>query len=307
MSKLASLESLVDVVHAGMTVSFSGFAHSLTPMAFVRELVRRDIRDLVLLGIAEAWAADMLAGAGALRAVIFSNFMFEGYGRCPNFSRAVESGAIDVEDYSHLALASRLAAAGQGLPFAVVRSMLGSDLLGSDDGQPRVRHHVYRSPFGDDPVVLLPAAHPDVVVIHGHRGDIAGNIQVDGATSVIREQARAGATVLATVEQLVAPSVIKARPEQTLVPGSLVSAIAHVPYGAHPTGMYQLYDADYVHIDEYMTASQSIAEFRSYLERVTAGGHRRYLADLGIRRLLDLRADPHFGYRLKSSEGGSPA
>src|SRR4029079_1893596 len=108
-------------------VSFGGFAHSLTPMAVVRELVRRQVGGLELVGIAEAWAADMLAGAGALRRMVFSNFMFEGFGLCRNFSRAIESGAVEFEDYSHFALASRFSAAAQGLPFATVRSLLGSD------------------------------------------------------------------------------------------------------------------------------------------------------------------------------------
>ena len=304
MSKVGTLEELVDVVRPGMSVSFGGFAHSLTPMTFVRELVRRRVDGLVLVGIAEAWAADMLAGAGALRRLVFSNFMFEGFGLCRNFSRAIESGAVEFEDYSHFALASRFSAAAQGLPFTAVRSLLGSDLLGSDDGTQRIRHHEFESPFGGERVVLLPPVSPDVVVIHGHRGDSRGNVQIWGATSVIEEQARAGATVLATVEQLVDSSEIRATPERTVVPGMLVARIAEVPYGAHPTGMYRLYDADYAHIREYADASRDPAHFATYLRDVTQGGHRAYLARLGVRRLLDLRADPHFGYHLALTDQG---
>ena len=120
-------------------------------------------------------------------------------------------GQIEFEDYSHFALASRFAAAAQGLPFATVRSLLGSDLLGSDDGAQRIRHREFESPFGGERVVLLPPVSPDVVVIHWHRGDRHGNVQIWGATSVIEEQARAGATVVATVEQLV-ESRIRATP-----------------------------------------------------------------------------------------------
>lgn len=304
MSKVVTLEELVGIVEPGMSVSFSGFAHSLTPMAFVRELTRRRMHDLTLIGIAEAWAADMLAGAGALRRIVFSNFMFEGFGLCRNFSRAIESGTVEFEDYSHFALASRLAAAGQGLPFATVRSLVGSDLLAEDGGRQRVEHVELDAPFGGDRVVLLPAASPDVVVIHGHRGDSYGNVQIVGATSVVEEQARAGKTVLATVEKLVPPEEIRATPAQTIVPGLLVSKIAEVPYGAHPTGMYRLYDADYAHIREYVAASRDPARFAAYLAEVTLGDHRAYLARLGVRRLLDLRADPHFGYHLERTDSG---
>ena len=304
MTKVARLEDLVDRVQPGMSISFGGFAHSLTPMAFVRELVRRGVRDLELIGIAEAWAADLLAGAGALRRMVFSNFMFEGFGLCRNFSRAIETGAVEFEDYSHFALASRFSAAGLGLPFAAVRSLLGSDLLCDPDGTPRVRHHELASPFDGDRVVLLPAASPDVVVIHGHRGDEHGNVQVIGATSVIEEQARAGKTVLATVDQLVDSAEIRATPNLTVVPGMLVSQIAEVPYGAHPTGMYRLYDADYGHIREYVEASRDPAAFAAYLATVTAGDHAAYLRRLGVARLLALRVDPHFGYHLEPSNGG---
>lgn len=304
MSKEGRLQDLVDIVEPGMSVSFGGFAHSLTPMAFVRQLVRRGTGDLELIGIAEAWAADMLAGAGALRRIVFSNFMFEGFGLCRNFSRAIESGAVEFEDYSHFALASRLAAAGQGLPFTAVRSLAGSDLLDDPDGSARVAHQSFQSPFGPEVVTLLPSASPDVVVIHGHRGDRDGNVQVLGATSVIEEQARAGVTVLATVEEFVDSADIRATPHQTVVPGMLVSRIAEVPYGAHPTGMYRLYDADYVHIREYVEASRTPASFAIYLQNVTDGDHTAYIARLGVRRLLDLRVDPHFGYHLDRTDAG---
>jgi acyl CoA:acetate/3-ketoacid CoA transferase alpha subunit len=299
VSKVCSLEELVDEIPAGASVSFGGFAHSLTPLAVVRELIRRGVGELELVGIAEAWAADMLAGAGALRRMVFSNFMFEGFGLCRNFSRAIETGAIEFEDYSHFALASRFAAAGIGLPFATVRSLLGSDLVKSDGGRPRLEFHELESPFGGEKVLLLPAVAPDVVVIHGHRGDSHGDIQVIGATSVIEEQARAGKKVLATVEAIVDSEVLRRDPSLTVVPGVLVAKIAEVPYGAHPTGMYRLYDADYTHIAEYVTASRDPERFSDYLAQVTAGGQKAYLERLGVSRLLSLRPDPHFGYHLE--------
>ncbi len=303
MNKVVSLEELAEVVQPGMSVSFSGFAHSLTPMAFVRELIRQGVDDLVLVGVAEAWAADMLCGASALRRMVFSNFMFEGFGLCRNFSRAIESGTVEFEDYSHFALASRFAAAAQGLPFTAVRSLIASDLL-AGDGEQRVKHHTYDPPFGGGPVVLLPSVAPDVVVVHGHRGDCEGNVQVEGATAVIEEQAGAGKTVLATVEEIVDTSVLRAAPHHTVVPGMLVSQIAEVPYGAHPTGMYRLYDADYEYIREYVAVSRDPDRFAEHLAEVTAVNHRAYLQRLGVRRLLDLRVDPESGYHLELTEEG---
>ena len=53
MSKVVTFEELVDEIRPGASISFSGFAHSLTPMAVVRELVRRRVDRLTLIGIAE--------------------------------------------------------------------------------------------------------------------------------------------------------------------------------------------------------------------------------------------------------------
>ncbi len=272
-------------------------------MAVVRELVRRDVRGLTLIGIAEAWAADMLAGAGLLDRMVLSNFMFEGFGLCRNFSRAVETGALPVEDYSHFALASRMSAAGLGLPFAAVRSLLGSDILQDEAGVTRVEHQIMQSPFGDEQVVLLPPAAPDVVVIHGHAGDTNGNVHILGATAVIEEQVRAGRKVLATVEEIVDPVELARRKADMVVPGLLVTKIAAVPYGAHPTGMYRLYDADYEYIREYVAASRDAEQFAAYLKDALAGGHEEYLGRLGVRRLLSLRPDPAVGYHLERSGG----
>ena len=61
---------------------------------------------------------------------------------------------------------------------------------------------------------------------------------------------------------------------------------------------YRLYDADYQHIQEYTQASRDPEQFAEYLRRVTEGDHRAYLDRVGVRRLLELRPDPHFGYHL---------
>jgi hypothetical protein len=51
-------------------------------------------------------------------------------------------------------------------------------------------------------------------------------------------------------------------------------------------------------------ASRDAARFATYLAEVTRGDHRAYLARLGVRRLLGLRSDPHFGYHLHLTDQG---
>src|SRR5512146_1010252 len=120
-SKVVSLAEAAARIPDGAHLTISGFAHSLAPLALVREMIRQGKGHLELSSMGDCWAADMLAGAGRLRCARLSNYMFEGFGRCPNFSRAVEAGEMEVDDYSHFAITSRWLAGALGLPSMPVR------------------------------------------------------------------------------------------------------------------------------------------------------------------------------------------
>jgi glutaconate CoA-transferase subunit A len=296
--KVVSLTEAASEIRNGWNLTLGGFAHSLAPMAFVREMIRQGKRDLEMTSVAECWPADMLAGAGALRRVRFSNFMFEGFGRTYNFSRAVEQGHIQVEDHSHFGLATRLAAAGLGLPFLPVRSMLGSDILAVSGFEANGKFVEMTSPFSGERVALVSAVHPDAAILHAARADRDGNLQVFGTTAVIEEQARSANLVIASVEELVDSDVIRRSPEFTIVPGFLVDMVALAPWGAHPTGMYRYYEHDTAHIERYYAASRSDDLFTRYLDEFVFAprDHWAYLRRIGVTHLLSLRTDPALGY-----------
>jgi glutaconate CoA-transferase subunit A len=295
-SKVVSLSEAVASVADGANMTFGGFAAYFTPLAFVREMIRQGKKRIEMTSVAECWVADYLAGAGVLKRARFSNFMFEGLGRCQNFVRAVERGEIEVEDYSHFAITSRLVAAGFGLPFMPVKSMAGTDLMGRR-GFEAEKARPLACPFTGEPVLLVPAVRPDVAVIHLARSDRDGNSQLFGYTAVVEEQARAAQRVIVTTEEVVEDTVIRAQPELTVLPGFLVDAVVEVPFGAHPTGMYRYYDPDFEFMRDYYAASRDPAAFRAHLEEwvLGPGDHWAYLRKVGLRRLLALRSDPGLG------------
>ena len=55
MSKVRSLEEAVAMVPDGATIGIGGLSMNATPMAFVRELIRQEKRDLELLAIVNVW------------------------------------------------------------------------------------------------------------------------------------------------------------------------------------------------------------------------------------------------------------
>ncbi len=305
-SKVVPLQEAIKAVTDGSSLTAGGFAHSHQPMAFLRALIRDGRSNLTLIGVAECWVAEIMSAAGMLKRAYMSNFMLEGFGRCRAFSRGVETGAIEVEDHSHFGILSRMRAAGLGLPFMPIRSMAGTDILAVSGFEPPERKFArMTSPFGPEIVTAVSALAPDVAIIHAPRADRWGNVQMLGTTSVIEEQARAARTVIVTVEEIVDTDLLRRAPEMTLLPGLMVDAIVHLPFGAHPTGCYGYYDHDYAHLKEYYAVSHDARLIQDYLERFAhrPGDHWAYLDEIGMSRPLRLRTDPHLGYLPGANHG----
>jgi len=292
-SKIAALPDVVASIPDGSNLTFSGFAHSLAPVAVVHELIRQGKRGFELSSMGECWAADFLTGAGRLDRVRVSSYMFEGYGRCMNFARAAQEGRLAVEDYSHFGITSRFMAGALGLSFLPTKVMAGTDIVKlrrfDEDKAADVR-----CPFTDEPYVAVRAIRPDVAIIHASRADASGNTQVFGSTSIIEEQARASKRVIVTVEEIVDTAEISRHPERTILPSFMVESVVEVPFGAHPAGMFRYYNEDDEHIRHYWQASRGADTFQAYLDEYVLGttDHWSYLEKIGIRKLMSLRADP---------------
>jgi len=302
VSKIVSLDEAINTIPDGASLTGGGFAHSHQPLALFRGLIKAGRKDLTLMGVAECWVAEFLAAAGILKRAYFSNFMFEGYGRCRRFSESVENGTIEVEDHSHFGMVMRLMASGLGLPFMPLKAMAGTDILaqpGFED--PAEKAQFLSSPFGNGHVTVVSPLQPDFAIIHAARADKHGNVQLFGTTSVVEEQARAAKTVIVTVEEIVDTDEIREQPSQTIIPGLMVDMIVHIPYGAHPTGMYGYYEHDSEHLAEYYRASRSPEDTARWLDRwvFRMPDYWTYLDTIGARKLLSLRVDPHLGYLSK--------
>ena len=126
-SKLISLEEAVALIPNGANCSFSGFSETNNPMSFVRQMIRAGKKHLEVSGMGDAQSVELLCGAKAIDLVRVSNYMARN-GRCPNFSRCVENGTLQTEDYSHFGITNRFFAAAMGIPFMPVKVMIGSDM-----------------------------------------------------------------------------------------------------------------------------------------------------------------------------------
>ena len=98
---------------------------------------------------------------------------------------------------------------------------------------------------------------PDVAVIQVQVSDEEGNAWILGPRWENEEQVKASKRTIVITERLVSTEMIRREPGRTLVPGFLVSHVVHLPFSAHPSSVYQVYDFDSDHIDLYASASKN--------------------------------------------------
>ncbi len=99
-NNLVSLAEAAALVNDGDQIALVGSMYT-TPMAFIRELIRREVKDLRIVATPIAGVnADILIGADAVKSVEFAQVAFGEYGLAPNFRRYVESGRLVTLDHT---------------------------------------------------------------------------------------------------------------------------------------------------------------------------------------------------------------
>ena len=266
--KVTSLEDAVARVKDGDHVSVGGCLFSRTPMALVREVLRHRRRALTLSRNLTCTEGELLMAAGAVTRVVTA-WMSIGlpWGVSKILRHYVESGAVALEEWSHLALGLRFRAGAMGVPFLPALTMLGSDLVGVGGLK------TVQDPYTGETLAAVPALFPDVALVHVHRADRFGNCQIDGYPHMDADIARAATTVLVTTEEIVSEEETRRYPDRTVIPGFVVDALVLAPFGSFPHECYGLYEADYEHFAEYTAAidARGPAAVSEYLERYVYG------------------------------------
>jgi glutaconate CoA-transferase subunit A len=266
MSKLMPLSTAIaQLVRDGDCVYAAGFTH-LIPFAAGHEIIRQRRRDLVLARATPDLIYDQMVAAGCARKVIFSYMGNPGVGSLRVLRSELEAGRLEWEEYSHFSMISRLQAGAAGLPFMPMNPTAATDLERANPAYRRVT-----DPYSGQEVVVVPALHPDVAIIHVQRADAEGNAQIWGIIGEQKEAAFAARRVVLTCEEIVDEAVIRSDPNRTLIPGFIVSAVCHVPYCAHPSYTQGYYDRDNVFYLAWDRLSESPQAVQAYLDEWVYG------------------------------------
>ena len=253
-------EAVAELVRDGDTVALEGFTH-LIPTAAAHEIVRQGKKDLTLIRMTPDLVYDQMIGMGVASKLVFSWGGNPGVGSLHRFRDAVENGwprALELEEHSHAGMANRYAAGASGLPFAVLRGYVGTDL-------PKVTKTIkpVTCPFTGEELMAVPALNPDVAVIHAQQADRRGNVAIWGISGIQKEAALSAERVIATVEEVVGE--LRPHPFQVVLPGVAVDAVAVVPRGAHPSYADGYYDRDNGFYERWDRISRDREKFRDWM------------------------------------------
>ncbi len=305
MSKVMSMtDAIAGHVQDGDFVFIGGYI-CRTPFAAIHEIIRQGKHGLTITRSNAADDFDMLIGAGVVQRFIstFLSLGFYGLGRC--FRRSLERGIphrIELEEYTNLSLPMMLMAGAMGMPFVPVKDMVGTDLLNVKGFLGDGKYKMIDSPFDGSPVLLVPALHPDVAIIHVQQSDELGNAQIWGIGGDCQVGANAAGKVIVTCERLVSREVVGKDPSRTIVPDFKVVAVVEAPFGSHPGYTPGFYDVDLTFGSLYQQASNTVEGFQAFLDEWVYGVPDRaaytqhYIEKFGYAQFRNLQAGFDYSY-----------
>jgi glutaconate CoA-transferase, subunit A len=259
---LSLAQAVATHVHDGDTVALEGFTH-LIPVAAGHEIIRQGRRELTLVRMTPDIVYDQLIGAGCARKLVFSWGGNPGVGSLHRFRDAVESSwpaPLELEEHSHAGMANRYVAGASGIPFAVLRGYAGTDLVRQTETIKTIT-----CPFTGEQLTAVPALTPDVTIVHAQRADRAGNVQMWGILGVQKEAVLAARRTIVTVEEIV--DELDPRQGAVLLPSWVLTAVAAVPGGAHPSYAAGYYGRDNDYYQTWDAISRSRESFGRWLQQ----------------------------------------
>ena len=292
MTKLRSMRDAIgEFVADGSAIALGLQLEQMIPFAAGHEIIREKKRDLRLIGPISDCLFDQLIGGGCVKDIVAAWVGNVMMGQAYNFRRAVEAGDLRVFNMTNFTIALGLQAGAMGVPFLPTRSAMGSDV-------PKGNHFFYQiiSPFEPKETLLaVRAIVPDVTIVNVQRADAEGNAHCWGNFGVMLEAVRAAKKVIVVAEEMVEPAVIASDPNRTVIPGFLVSAVVHEPFGAHPSPVQGYYSRDNEFFRAYHAETKTSDAFADWRARWVDGVRDRseYLNRIGSTGVEQLKVKKH--------------
>ena len=279
LDKALTLAQIAGRLRNGMTIGIGGWGARRKPMALVREILRSSLRDLTVVSYGGP-DVGMLCAAGKVRKLIFGFVSLDLIPLDQHFRAARQAGAFEVWEIDEGMLHWGLRAAAMRLPFLPTRVGIATDVARFSSGMKTVR-----SPYDDgEELLAMPALKLDVALLHVTEADRRGNTVILSPDPFFDDLfARAAKETYVTCDRLLDTCDI-CTPERVRYNSferSLVTGVAEVPYGAHPTASVPGYGIDVDHLGLY-SRTASPDDWQGYRSRfVDLPDHATYLEAVG--------------------------
>ncbi|MGI8960879.1 MAG: CoA transferase subunit A [Bryobacteraceae bacterium] len=263
MAEITSLRRAVsELVIDGSVIALEGFTH-LIPFAAGHEIIRQHKRKLTLIRMTPDLIYDQMIGMGCAKKLVFSWAGNPGVGSLHRFRDAIENdwpAPLRIEEHSHADMAARYQAGASGLPFAVMRGYVGSDL---PKHNPNIKS--VTCPFSGEVLAATPALRPDVTVIHAQKADRKGNVLISGILGVQKEAILASKKAIVTVEEVV--DDLEAPMNACVRPHWVLTYVCEVPGGAYPSYAHGYYKRDNAFCIAWDGISRDRERFSAWMNR----------------------------------------
>jgi acyl CoA:acetate/3-ketoacid CoA transferase alpha subunit len=264
-----------------MTIGIGGWGSRRKPMAFVRALLRTDVKDLTVVTYGGP-DLGLLCSAGKVKRVYYGFVSLDSppfYD--PWFAKARTSGAIEAREMDEGMLRCGLQAAAQRLPFLPIRAGLGSDVRAFWGDELKTVTSPYATDGAYEELIAMPALNLDAAFVHMNLGDAQGNAAYTGIDPYFDDLFLMSAQRrFLSVERVVSTEeLVKAVPTQALlINRMMVDSVVEAPNGAHFTTNEPDYRRDERFQRHYAEAAGSDETWAEFVKTYLSGSELDYQA-----------------------------
>lgn len=268
----------------------------------VYEVARQRKKGLTLFSQSGIFDVEVLVGAGCVEKLITAYVMRAGGKKGGSaVERALAAGTLQLEDYTNFGYNARLVAGMHGFTFMqVLEGVMATDLFRLRGFMGEDKYRVIECPYTGKKTLTVPAANPDVCIVHVQRADKFGNAQYWGAMGSVAAAALASKRIIVSCEEVVDHEIIQSSPALTIIPAFRVNAVIEAPWGAHPTEVLGYYNFDSAMYGLFTKADASASGLEEWMDEWVFGCPDRtsyldrYIRKFGSSVLDSLRAKPYY-------------
>jgi glutaconate CoA-transferase subunit A len=294
-------EAIAKYVHDGDELVIGNYTVG-SCAELVYEVVRQGRRGLTLYSQSGIFDVEVLVGAGCADKLV-STYVLRAGGKKGGSAveRAMNAGTLQVEDYTNFQYNARMVAGMHGFSYIqVLEGAITTDIFRKRSFLGENKFRVIQCPYTGKDQLTVPAANPDVCIVHVQRADKYGNAQYWGALGSVAAAALASKRIVVSCEEIVEHDIIQSSPHLTIIPAYRVNAVCEVPWGANPTEVLGYYNIDQFMYGLFMMMDGTADGLKAWMDEWVFGCEDRaayidhYVRKFGSKILDGIRCKPYY-------------